>query len=76
MVIKFLGKLLSGNDEISSNRTIATIAFAAFLYVILYSLHKQIFDEIISTYLNYLLVIILAGLGMKGLEKISSFFKK
>lgn len=76
MILKFLGKLLSGTDEVSSNRTIAVIAFIAFLYVIFYSLTRELFNDNIVTYLEYLLVIILSGLGLKGIEKISTLFRK
>lgn len=76
MIIKFLSKLLSGSDEVSSNRTVAMISFIVFIFVILYSICNELFNDHIISYLEFLLVIILAGLGLKGIEKISGIIKR
>lgn len=76
MIMRFLEKLFSGSDDVSSNRMIAVVAFIIFIYVIIYSLHRELEVSLIETYLEYLLIIILSGLGLKGLEKISALIKK
>ena len=76
MILKFLNRLLSSGDEVSSNRTIATIAFIVFVYIIIYSLHKELEITLIETYLDHLLIIIISGLGLKGIEKITDIIKR
>ena len=55
---------------------ISFISFIVFIFVILYSIYNKLFNDHIISYLEFLLVIILAGLGLKGVEKISGIIKR
>lgn len=78
-MIKFIRKLLSNSDDISSNRFIGVISFIILISIIIYSILKgqKVNVEIFKESLLYLTIIILSALGFKdGIKAINNIKKK
>lgn len=68
-------ELLSNNDIISSNRSIAIITFIFMLLVMLFSLFTQIESDILKTVLDYSLYIFVTTVSLKSVEKVTTGLK-
>ena len=76
LVFDWFARLLSGSDDVSSNRLVGVVAFLFFLYFINTAIHTTVTnDELLSKAIEYLFYIIVSALGLKGIEKIVGYFK-
>ena len=76
LLFDWFSRLLSGSDDVSSNRFVGVIAFFFLLHLINVALYQTVTnEELLTKSIEYLFYIIVSALGLKGIEKIIGYFK-